>query len=182
MSRIPRVLLNNPSFLSYSHLLIDDEYERVLLLSEFRATRHACSPLSQLDAKKLGENLRNAARRKLNISTRNSSNIISFLPNTVLHQLNVASQSRRAISSSRKQDPTRRTKKKMEKIDSSNRIVSSFHRPSSTGKIRNGFRRRSERRILVRPITPRYTYLMLLLLPVTTGQICLSNISASRYK
>lgn len=46
----------------------------------------------------------------------------------------------------------------------------------------NGFRRRSERRILVRPITPRYTYLTFLLLPVTTGQIRLSNIGASRYK
>lgn len=134
MSRIARAL-NNPSFLSYSHLLIDDEYERVLPLSEFRATRRAFVPsqLSQLDAKKLGENLRNATRRKLAI-------LVS--PDTVLRELYVASKvtiTTRYLFLSKTRSNKKNTKKKMEKIDSSNRIVPSSRRPSSTGKIRMDF-------------------------------------------
>lgn len=179
MSRIARAL-NNPSFLSYSHLLIDDEYERVLPLSEFRATRRAFVPsqLSQLDAKKLGENLRNATR----LNSR-----FSFLPipsyvNCTSRQ---KSRSQRVIFSSRKQDPTRRIRRRRWKKSiprTGSFLLLAVHRAPAKFEWISTKKRTTN----PRPPDNASVYVFNVSPPTgnhaTTGQICLSNISASRYK
>lgn len=182
MSRIARAL-NDPSFLSYSHLLIDDEYERVLPLSEFRATRRAFVPsqLSQLDAKNLGENLRNATRRKLAL-TRDSRFPIPFYVNCTSRQ---KSRSQRVIFSSRKQDPTRRIRRRRWKKSiprTGSFLLLAVHRAPAKFEWISTKKRTTN----PRPPDNASVYVFNVSPPTgnhaTTGQICLSNISASRYK